>query len=92
MDILNKDDGKKGMFYIEQDGKILAEMSYVWADKKIIIDHTDVSDVLAGKGIGKQLLRKAVTFSRDKNIKVIPLCPFAKAMFDKTEEFRDVLA
>jgi len=92
MEILQKDDAHKGMFYVKQDNKILAEMTYVWAGTgRIIIDHTDVSEELKGKGAGKQLVAKAVDFAREKGIKILPLCPFAKSVFDKVEEFRDVL-
>lgn len=92
MEILQKDDNKKGSFYIEIENEILAEMTYVWAGTdKIIIDHTEVNEKLKGKGAGKQLVAKAVEFARAKNIKILPLCPFAKSVFDKVEEFRDVL-
>ncbi len=92
MEILQKDDGSKGMFYVEQDNSVLAEMAYVWAGTdKIIIDHTDVSDLLAGKGVGKQMLTKAVEFAREKGLKIIPLCPFAKSVFARVKEFSDVL-
>ncbi len=92
MEVLQKDDGKKGVFYVEQEKKVLAEMTYVWAgEDKIIIDHTEVSDILAGKGVGKQMVAKAVDFARDKGIKIMPLCPFAKSVFDKVKEFNDVL-
>jgi predicted GNAT family acetyltransferase len=92
MEILQKDDGKNGVFYIEQKGSILAEMTYVWAGKdRIIIDHTEVDNVLKGKGAGKQMVSKAVDFAREKGINILPLCPFAKSVFDKVPEFRDVL-
>lgn len=92
MEIQQKDDGKKGAFFVEQNGDLLAEMTYVWAGAdRIIIDHTEVSDVLAGKGVGKQMVTKAVEFARAKSISIIPLCPFAKSVFDKMQEFRDVL-
>jgi len=92
MEILQKDDAHKGMFYVMQDNKILAEMTYVWAGTgRIIIDHTNVSEELKGKGAGKQMVAKAVDFAREKGIKILPLCPFAKSVFDKVEEFRDVL-
>ena len=92
MEILNRDDGKKGIFFIEENGDMLAEMTYVWAGTdKIIIDHTEVSDALAGKGIGKQLVHKALDMAREKQIKILPLCPFAKKVFDKTEDYKDVL-
>ena len=92
MEILHKDDSKKGMFYIEQNQQIVAKMTYVWAgETKIIIDHTEVDDTLAGKGVGKQMVEKAVIFAREKSIKIMPLCPFAKSVFDKVKEFNDVL-
>ncbi len=92
MDVKQKNDSKKGMFYIEQDGKIVAEMTYVWAGTgKIIINHTEVNEILKGQGAGKQMLSKAVEFVRENGLKIIPLCPFAKSVFDKTPEYGDVL-
>jgi len=92
MEILQKDDGNKGAFYVEQENQVLAEMTYVWAGTdRIIIDHTDVNTTLKGKGIGMQMVRKAVDFARDKGIKIVPLCPFARSVFDKIKEFNDVL-
>jgi predicted GNAT family acetyltransferase len=92
MEIQQTDDGKKGAFYIEQDGERVAEMTYVWAsDTKFIIDHTEVSDKLAGKGAGKQLVARAVEFAREKGLKIMPLCPFANKVFKKTPEYADVL-
>ena len=92
MDIKQHDNGSKGAFYIENEGTKLAEMTYVWAGTdRIIIDHTEVSAALAGKGAGKQLVARAVDFAREKGIKIVPLCPFAKSVFEKVVAFRDVL-
>ena len=83
---------KKGSFSIEIEGKQEAEMTFVFAgEDKIIIDHTGVNPGNEGKGLGKQMVAQAVTYARENNIKIIPLCPFAKKVFDKTPEFRDVL-
>lgn len=92
MEIQKKDNGTKGAFYVEQDNQILAQMTNTWAGTdRIILDHTEVSQVLNGKGVGKQMVTKAVDFAREKGIKIIPLCPFAKSVFDKVKEFKDVL-
>lgn len=92
MKVEHKVDGSKGMFYHEEDGKILAEMTYSMAgDTRMIIDHTHVEDVLRGKSAGKQLLMKAVEFARENSLDVLPLCPFAAAMFKKMPEIQDVL-
>lgn len=85
-------DGKRGSFYLEEGAKRFAEMVYVMAgQKKMIIEHTEVDESLNGQGIGGKLLDELVDYVRKEDIKVIPLCPFAKAMFKKKEELRDVL-
>ena len=82
----------KGAFYIEIEGIQEAMMTFVYAgEDKIIIDHTEVNPGNEGKGFGKKMVTKAVEFAREKGIKILPLCPFVKSVFDKTPEFRDVL-
>jgi predicted GNAT family acetyltransferase len=81
-----------GKFYVEVNGEILAEMEYTMPAKdKMIIAHTEVDTTLAGKGVGVQLLNALVDYARTENVKVIPLCPFAKAIFERRTEFKDVL-
>lgn len=90
--VLLKTNDKNGAFYIEINGKQEAMMTFVFAgEDKIIIDHTEVNPGNEGKGFGKMMVAKAVKFAREKGIKIIPLCPFAKSVFDKTPEFKDVL-
>lgn len=67
-------------------------MTYSWAgNDKFIIDHTEVNPEFNGQGVGKKMVLSAVEYARENNLKIIPLCPFAKAMFDKMQEIRDVL-
>ena len=90
--IQNKKTENKGMFYVESDGNILAEMTYTLPSAdKMIIDHTEVSDELRGQNVGYQLVSTAVEYARTHNLKVIPLCPFANSVFKKKPEFKDVL-
>jgi uncharacterized protein len=58
----------------------------------VIIDHTDVDDRLRGKGAGKQLVKSAVEWARADKVQLMPLCPFARSVFEKTPEYSDVLA
>ena len=81
----------KGMFFVEMDGNILAEMVYtIPSPNKMIIEHTEVSDELRKK-VGDQLVHTAVEYARTNNIKIIPLCPFASSVFKKKPEYADVL-
>ena len=84
--------GHRGAFTFEVDGKRQAEMTYsIAGDKTIIVEHTDVDASLRGTGAGKKLLVALVDWARAEQKKVIPLCPFAKSVFEKTPEFNDVL-
>ena len=92
MEIQQINDIRKGYFEALEDGKEAGKMTYTWAgDSKFIIDHTEVSPDFNGKGVGKKLVMAAVEYARTNNLKIIPLCPFAKSVFDKVEEIRDVL-
>lgn len=80
-------------FYIgENANDPIAEITYVEAgDAKLIIDHTYVSDELRGQKVGNKLVEQIVHFARKNNKKIVPLCPFAKAQFDRNEAYKDVL-
>ena len=93
MHIQHRDSETKGVFFAEEDGKRVAEMTYVHAGPgKIIIDHTEVHASQEGKGVGKLLLNAAVNYARENELKILPLCPFAKAMMEKApEKYADVM-
>lgn len=93
MEILQEDEATKGRFFIlSKDGVSKAEMTYSKAGSdRIIIDHTEVDDSLRGQGAGKQMVFSAVNYARSKALKIIPLCPFVKSVFDRNPELHDVL-
>jgi uncharacterized protein len=84
--------GHRGAFFLERDGERLAQMTYTVAGSRVIIDHTDVDDRLRGTGTGRKLVEAAVEWARKENAKLMPLCPYAKSVFDKTPAYGDVLA
>lgn len=93
MKIERKDDGKKGEFTAINEGEKAGLMTYVWTgEDKFIIDHTEVNPDFGGRGVGKKMVMEAVDFARANHLKIIPLCPFAKSVFDKVAEIQDVKA
>lgn len=94
MEIKHQAQETKGSFVAYIDGQRTGEMTYsVAGADKIIIDHTDVDPAFGGKGVGKAILLEGVMlYVRENNLKVLPLCPFASAMFKKmSAEIGDVL-
>lgn len=92
MQIQRDEHGKKGAFFIEEDGEWIAEMTYVrTADGEITIDHTEVDVKLRGEGIAKDLLNEAVKFARENNLKVKATCPYAKIALFENAEYKDII-
>lgn len=83
---------KHGNFEALIDGNRAGLMTYTWAgEERFIIDHTEVEEAYNGKGVGKEMVLAAVDFARKEGKKIIALCPFAKATFQKNEDLQDVL-
>lgn len=92
MEIQHSESGTKGSFFIDVNGKREATLTYSLAGaNRIIIDHTEVSPALKGKNAGKQLVAAAVDYARRNEVKILPLCPFAKSVFERVTEYQDVL-
>jgi len=91
-EIRHQRSGHRGAFVLERDGKRLAELTYSVAGSRVIIDHTQVDDSLRGQGVGAKLVRAAVDWARAENARLMPLCPYAKSVFEKTPSYADVLA
>ncbi len=93
MEIKQTNTGEKGTFFITINNVKMAEMTYTHAGSdKIIIDHTEVNEALKGQGVGYKLVDAAVAYLRANHLKVIPLCPFANAVFKKKHDaYADVL-
>lgn len=90
-EVARNDGPSKGRYFLVIDG-VEAEMTYSRAgDGIIIIDHTEVPPALRGRKVGERLVSQAVTDARQDRITIVPLCPFAKAQFDRHPEWRDVL-
>lgn len=67
-------------------------ITYTWAgNDKFTIDHTEVNPNFAGQSVGKKLVMEAAKYARENNLKIIPLCPFAKSVFKKTKEIQDLI-
>lgn len=83
----------KGRAFIESDSKdILAAMTFsIAGESLLIIDHTEVDDSLRGLGIGRKLLDEIVVIAEKEDKKILPLCPFAKSVFDKDKSLSHLL-
>jgi predicted GNAT family acetyltransferase len=74
---------KQAVFVIEEDDEMKAELCFVFIGKKLIAYHTYVTPELRGRGIARELTARMVAYARRHRMKVIALCPYIKALFEK---------
>ena len=92
MEIEQKDTRPVGEFIASADGKEAGKLFYSWTGiDTIIIKHTETYPEFAHQGVGRSLVSAVVDLARKKNIKIIPSCLFAKGLFKKSPEWKDVL-
>ena len=72
-------------------GKQIGECEFSTSATRWIINHTGVRPEFEGKGIAKKLLLKVIEAAREKNVKITPLCSYARKVMNGKEEYADVL-
>jgi uncharacterized protein len=91
MEIQHKEGPESGKFFIEQNGARVAALVYYKEEDTITLEHTEVDKSLRGKKIGYKLVYRSVEYARQQRWKVVPVCPFAKVLFERNPEWKDVM-
>lgn len=81
----------KGEIQLFSDDKKAGKMDISVVKNKLTVYHTEVDEEYAGKGFAKLLLNKLVSYARENDFKIVPLCPYVHVQFKRNpEEYNDV--
>ena len=90
---ITKEDGdRRGRYVAVLDG-IDAEGEITFThrgDGVISADHTGVPDELGGKGVAKALLDYMLDDARQNGFRIVPVCPFIRAQYQRHPEWSDL--
>jgi predicted GNAT family acetyltransferase len=71
-------------FVLRIDGERFGFLEFTRPDTGVMrIEYVEVSPELRGTGLGRQLVEKAVTFATDAQLKVVPICSYARAVIQR---------
>ena len=73
-------------------GDETARLEYHLRGPAIVYTHTVVPFILEGHGIAGRLAREALDYARDKELSVVPLCPYVADYIGKHREYADLVA
>ena len=60
-------------------------------DGEIYLAHTEVPTQLGGKGIGSQLVEKALKDIEKQGLRLVPLCPFVAGYIHRHPEWKRIV-
>ena len=89
-DIRHESGERDGTFYIERDGRRIAQLTYRMAGADAMVDHTWVDPSLRGQGDALRLVDAAVEWARREHVKLVPACSYVRAVFARTPAYADV--
>ena len=80
-------------FVVEVDGH-LCEAAYRWREhgRSIVLNHTEVSPALQGRGIAAALVRQALDWARAEGLQVVPSCSYVRTYMRRHRDTQDLLA
>jgi uncharacterized protein len=71
-------------FVLRIDGERHGFLEFTRPDVGVMrIEYVEVDPSLRGTGLGRQLVEKAVAFAREAELKVVPICPYARAVIQR---------
>lgn len=70
---------------------LVGKMSLAMTGGRLAVFHTEVFPEFEGKGFAKLLLNELVRYAIEKNVKIVPLCPYVNAQFRRhSSEYENV--
>jgi predicted GNAT family acetyltransferase len=78
-------------FEIVQE-KHLAKLNYREHDGVIELVHTEVPEELSGRGLANKLAEAALTYARERHLKIVPSCSFVAKYISRHPEWQNLVA
>jgi predicted GNAT family acetyltransferase len=72
-------------------GDQVAFTEYRLRDGTMTLPHTVAPEAFAGRGVGAQLAKAALSYAREQGLEVIPLCSFIAGYITKHPEWHDLV-
>lgn len=91
--ISKEDDGRHGR-YVARIAGIDAEAELTFTHRGpglISADHTGAPDALRGTGVAAALVDRLIADARGEGFRIIPLCPYVRARYQKNPDWSDVM-
>jgi len=91
MDLEVADNPDKARFEILADGELAGFVQYHLNGDVIAFTHTQTDDRFRGHGFASHLMQSSLDAARERQLKVLPYCPFMKSWITAHREYADLV-
>ena len=77
----------RNRYELSVDGQTVGFTEYHKRPGLIAFVHTEIDESVKGRGLGDTLIRFALEDARNRDLAVLPFCPFVKAFIERHREF-----
>lgn len=89
---VTREAGDAQEFVLRVDGARLGSLDYALPEAGVMrIDHVEVAPELRGSGLGRELVQAAVDWAREGNLKIVPVCGYARAVITRDPLMKPLL-
>lgn len=90
-ELKHENNGESGTFTLFYEGLEAGHIEYTVDGRTMVITHTEVDEKFGGKGFGKDLVMAAAAFAKQQNLKIKPVCSFAKRTLEKEQYLQEYI-
>ena len=86
--IIHEKENTRFVIYVD---KYEAFVEYNSVEGKLNLYHTYTDPELRGKGLAAQVVRAALEFAKENNLKVVPTCSYVQTFIKRNDEYEELV-
>ena len=88
-EVIHEKENERFVIYVEGN-EVYVE--YKMRNNKIDLNHTFTHPALRGKGLAAHVVRAALEFAKENNMRVIPTCSYVQSFIAKNDEYKALVS
>ena len=91
MDVQVVNNPEEHRYEVRADGELAGWTIYRERPGLIVFVHTEIDQRFEGQGLASQLIRTALDDARDRELQVLPFCPFVNGYIARHREYAELV-
>jgi uncharacterized protein len=91
VDVQVSNNPEEHRYEVRADGDLAGYTVYRERPGLIVFVHTEIAPRFEGHGLASQLIRTALEDAKDRELQVLPFCPFVNGYIDRHREYVELV-